>query len=255
MTATAITATAATATATRAREVTPQEAAEICATEYARLIQLLRALAPDELALPTDCTRWSIRDIAGHLAGAAENTGVVTMMPLAVRGLMAQRSQRLPELVDGMNEVQIRAHADDTPAQLVNVLVAAAPRQAALRRHPHWYGQLVRFPTMGQMLSMRELYVRVLNRDLWIHRVDICRASARAIELTPDHDGRLVEDVVAAWAARHRKPFRLHLTGPAGGTFAQGSDGDELHVDAVEFCRVVSGRARGDGLLKTNVIF
>lgn len=250
-----MTATAATATATSAREVTPEEAGVMCATAYARLIELLRALAPDEWARPTDCTRWSIRDMAGHLAGAAENTGVVTLVPLAVRGLIAQRSLRLPELVDGMNEVQIRAHAHNSPTQLIGVLADAAPQQAALRRHPHWYGQLVRFPTMGQVLSMRELYVRVLNRDLWIHRVDICRASGRAIELTPDHDGRLVEDVVAAWAARHRKPFTLHLTGPAGGTYAQGVGGDELEVDGVEFCRTVSGRAPGDGLLATTVIF
>jgi hypothetical protein len=31
--------------------------------------------------------------------------------------------------------------------------------------------------------------------------------------------------------------------------------GDELALDAVEFCRTVSGRATGSGLLATRVIF
>jgi len=36
--------------------------------------------------------------------------------------------------------------------------------------------------------------------------------------LTPDHDARIVADVVAEWAGRHGRPFTLHLTGPAGGS-------------------------------------
>lgn len=252
---TTATTTAITTAVQTARAVTPEVAADICLTEYGRLVDLLRELEPTEWDLPTDCTRWAVRDIVGHLAGAARNVGFTTMVPLALRGLRLQRSRGLPELVDGMNEAQIRDHANDTPAQLVDVLQTAAPRQAALRRHPHWYGQFLRFVSSGQLISMRDLYVRILNRDLWIHRVDISRATGKEIRLTPDHDGRLVEDVVAAWAARHGKPFTLQLSGPAGGTYARGVDGESLRLDAVEFCRTVSGRASGGGLLATAVIF
>lgn len=61
---------------------------------------------------------------------------------------------------------------------------------------------------------------------------------------------------MAEWARRHGRPFTLHLTGPAGGAYVQGpGDGAELTLDAVEFCRILSGRATGDGLLGRRVPF
>ena len=65
----------------------------------------------------------------------------------------------------------------------------------------------------------------------------------------------LIADVVAEWAERHGQPYRLHLTGPAGGTWSAGSGGPELELDAVEFCRVLSGRGAGEGLLAQQVPF
>jgi hypothetical protein len=46
-----------------------------------------------------------------------------------------------------------------------------------------------------------------------------------------------------------------HLTGPAGGHWAWGTSGPCYELDAVEFCRIVSGRGSGDGLLATPVPF
>jgi hypothetical protein len=73
--------------------------------------------------------------------------------------------------------------------------------------------------------------------------------------VTTDHDGRIVADEVADWADRHGRPFQLHLTGAAGGRFERGGDGPEFTLDAVEFCRVLSSRAHGDGLMGTPVPF
>jgi hypothetical protein len=95
----------------------------------------------------------------------------------------------------------------------------------------------------------------IYNRDAWMHRVDVRRAIAREMVLTSDHDGRLVSDVVTEWARRHGKPFTLSLTGPAGGSFVAGEGGDHIELDAVEFCRILSGRATGAGLLSTEVPF
>jgi hypothetical protein len=47
-----------------------------------------------------------------------------------------------------------------------------------------------------------------------------------------------------------RSKLHLVLTGTAGGTYKQGTGGDELELDAVEFCRILSGRGSGDGLLE-----
>lgn len=78
--------------------------------------------------------------------------------------------------------------------------------------------------------------------------------------LTADHDGVLVADIVAEWARRHGQPYRLQLTGPAGGSWSSGTGGVEIVMDAADFCRVISGRPGPDGgqtlgLLSTQVPF
>ncbi len=83
----------------------------------------------------------------------------------------------------------------------------------------------------------------------------MARATGAELVLTADHDGVIVADVVAEWAARHGQPYTLHLTGPAGGSWASGERGPLIESDAVEFCRVLSGRGHGDGLLAIQVPF
>ena len=107
-------------------------------------------------------------------------------------------------------------------------------------------------PSDGRSDSSNDV---VYTRDTWMHRVDISRVVDRQVELTAEHDGVLVRDVVQEWASRHRQPFSLTLTGPAGGVFGAGADGPPLELDAVEFCRVVSGRGSGPGLLAQPVPF
>jgi hypothetical protein len=69
------------------------------------------------------------------------------------------------------------------------------------------------------------------------------------MQLSADHDGRLVADIVAEWASIHGEPFELVLEGPAGGKFSQGVDGERVEIDAIEFVRVLSGRRPGAGVL------
>ena len=109
----------------------------------------------------------------------------------------------------------------------------------------------------GQTETWRMSYLLdvILTRDPWMHRVDISRATSRPLVLTPEHDGRIVADVAAEWARRHGRPFRLELTGPAGGTFVNGDGGEDIRLDAVEFSRILSGRAAGTGLLTQEVPF
>jgi hypothetical protein len=95
----------------------------------------------------------------------------------------------------------------------------------------------------------------ILTRDTWMHRTDVATATGRPLELTREHDGRIVADVVAEWVRRHGQPCTLHLTGPAGGTFVHGDGSEELTVDAIEFCRILSGRDEGSGLLAQDVPF
>jgi uncharacterized protein (TIGR03083 family) len=95
----------------------------------------------------------------------------------------------------------------------------------------------------------------ILSRDTWMHRVDIARATGQDLVLTADHDGVLVADVAAEWAGRHGQPCTLTLTGPAGGSWTWGTGGPALELDAVEFCRLLSGRGQANGLLDVPVPF
>ncbi len=108
---------------------------------------------------------------------------------------------------------------------------------------------------MVEKWSLGYLIDTIYLRDAWMHRIDTARATNSELVLTADHDGRIVADVVAEWTRRHGEPFTLELTGAAGGTFTAGGGGERIELDAVEFCRVLSGRAEGSGLMATVVPF
>ena len=43
------------------------EATKLARAEYERFLALLRALGPDDWDRPTDCTRWTVKDVAAHV--------------------------------------------------------------------------------------------------------------------------------------------------------------------------------------------
>jgi len=88
-----------------------------------------------------------------------------------------------------------------------------------------------------------------------MHRIDISRATERPLELTADHDGVLVKDVVNEWAARHGQPCSLRLRRAAGGSWTFGAGGPALDLDAIDFCRPLSGREPATDLLAPQVPF
>jgi Mycothiol maleylpyruvate isomerase N-terminal domain len=155
-----------------------------------------------------------------------------------------------PWLIDGVNEVQVRDRRHVAPAELIARLVAAAPgatRTRARLPRPVRAVPVVFPPPIGRR-SVAYLVDLVITRDVWMHRVDIARAAGTDLVLTPEHDGRIVADIVADWAATHVDQFLLELTGPAGGAFRRGR-ADPVTVEAVDFVRIVSGRAVGEGVL------
>lgn len=250
-------ATARQAAATTERATPMDHAAwmRAAAEEYRRLLHLLDDLDDHQWTRPTDCTGWDVRAMVAHLAGAAQ-------WAASVRESVRQNRhgrRLLPDAdtVDGMNELQVAERADHTPAQLLAELRDAAPRAVRARsRMPRPVRALpVPFgPPLGTK-PLAYLYDRILTRDAWLHRIDICRAVGHTPELTADQDARIVADVVAEWATLHGQPFELVLTGPAGGVWHRGEGGERIEEDAVEFCRILSGRASGTGLLATRVDF
>jgi uncharacterized protein (TIGR03083 family) len=237
------------------------EAAGLAATENGRFVDLVRSLGPDDWSRPTDCPAWDVRALASHVLGSMEfNTSIREFVHQLRAGKKAAGDR--PD-IDGMTEVQVRERAALGPDELVERLTVMAPRAARGRRRlPR---PLRRLPMKVEVAKATEtwrlgyLFDVILTRDTWMHRVDVARATQHDLVLTPEHDGRLVADVVAEWARRHGRPFTLALEGPAGGTFTQAGTqddrGEQLTLDAVEFCRIVSGRAPGAGLLTQEVPF
>jgi len=223
--------------------------------EYRRLGALLTDLPDADWLRPTDCSEWDVRQMVAHLVGAAE--AGASMRALVHQARLGRRLRPGEPGVDGMNAVQVQERADTAPARLRADLASMGARAvrrrsglpAALRALPVPFGPPLGTKPLGYLMD------RIYTRDAWMHRIDIARATGRDLELTAEHDGRIVADVVAEWARKHGQPYRLTLTGPAGGSFWAGSAGGEITLDAVEFCRILSGRAAGGGLLAHAVPF
>jgi uncharacterized protein (TIGR03083 family) len=224
------------------------------AEEYRRLSDLLAGLDAADWERPTDCPEWDVRALVAHLVGAAEaSAGLRETMRQQRAGA---RLRPGAATVDAMNAVQVAERAGVEPAGLRSALDDAGRRSVRARGRIPTPIRALPVP-LGPPLGVRPLgYLmdRIYTRDAWMHRVDLARATGRPMVLTADHDGRIVADIVGEWARTHRQPFTLVLTGDAGGRFARGG-GEALTLDAVEFCRLLSGRGAGAGLLAVRVPF
>jgi uncharacterized protein (TIGR03083 family) len=236
--------------------ITRAEAPWHARTAYRRIVLLLEDLLETDWARPTDCAGWDVRAMVAHLAGATAfcvSIGEGSRQAFAGRHLVKGTDR---PLIDGINEVQLRERAGRTPAELVEELRRKLPKAVHRRATYPRVLRRMRFsdPTVGSV-SLGELMDVTYTRDAWLHRVDLARATEHPLLLTPDHDGRVVADVVRDWADRHGRPFLLELEGAAGGSFTRGEGGEEHRLDAVEFCRILSGRGAGRGLLAIRVLF
>jgi uncharacterized protein (TIGR03083 family) len=234
------------------------EAMTLAGAEYDRLLAVVDELHDDDWSRPTDCVGWDVKAMLGHILGALELQADPNERTRQLAAAAAAAAQTGGLRLDAMTALQVSEHAGLSTIALRRALHDAAPRGLAARSATT---QAMRDTPYDPALpgesgwTVGYLYDVILTRDPWIHRIDICRATGREPVLSADHDGRIVADVLADWARRHGQPFALTLSGPAGGAYIAGSGGDDLHLDAVEFCRILSGRAPSSGLLATHVTF
>ena len=235
-----------------------EEAMRLAQTEYRRLIELVEALAPENFARPTDCTGWDVTALLSHVLGMLElNADPAEAARLSMAA--GQRAAATGEMwIDALTALQVAEHAHLTPAQLAEAVRATVPQSLAARSQTTAEHRAMAFdPRLpdGEKWTHGYLIDVIHTRDPWMHRIDICRATGTELTLTPDHDGRIVAAVVAEWARRHGQPCTLLLEGPAGGSYTCGAGGPHIQLDAVQFCRILSGRETGDGLLNQQVPF
>jgi uncharacterized protein (TIGR03083 family) len=228
------------------------EARVLAEEEFTRFANLVASLTPDEWTTPTDCTGWDVRKMLLHVLGSGEaQASVREFVHQLRRGMPLNKEIDSHHWVDGMNELQIRERDQLSNDELVAQVAAVGPKAVKGRRRtppPARYIPLPFGPPIG-WAPLKYLLDVGFTRDVWAYRIDVHAAIGRPMQLTPDHDGRLVADIVAEWAGIHGQPFELVLDGPAGGKFEQGVAGEGVESEALDFIRTLSGRLPGEGVL------
>jgi uncharacterized protein (TIGR03083 family) len=229
------------------------EARVLAEDEFQRFAELAASLSDEEWAKPTDCTGWDVRKVALHILGSGDaQASPREFIHQFRKGRPLNKEIDSHHWVDGINELQIRERDHLSNDELVAALAAVGPKAVEGRWKtppPVRYLPLPFGPPIG-WAPLKYLLDVGFTRDVWAHRIDICVAIDRPMDATPEHDGRLVADIVAEWAALHGEPFELVLDGPAGGKFEQGTGGERVEMGAFDFVRVLSGRLPGTGVLR-----
>ena len=239
--------------------ITRSDTERLARTEYARMSSQLRSLSADDWSKPTDCPLWNVRAVAGHNLGMmATFTGFRRMFAAMSAANKTSKRDGGP-MVDALAAKQVADHADLSTDELIGRIDEIGPRAARWRAKAPWLFR--RMPMKehvdGKPETWRMAYLldTILTRDPWMHRIDIARATGRDLELSAEHDGRIVADVVAELARRCEKPFTLTLTGPAGGEFVAGDgSGEHVTIDAIEMCRTLSSRPPADAMPRTGLL-
>jgi uncharacterized protein (TIGR03083 family) len=235
-------------------------AMRLAATEYARCAELLAGLEPEQWSTPTVNTGWTVRDTAGHMLGMVQMMSSLPQLAGQMSTSMREaRKAKAPVSIDHLTALQVRRNAGLSTAELVRRWQELTPKAVRGRRRlpgvlhrramPEAQlvgGRLERW-TFGYLVDV------ILTRDPFMHRLDICAATGLDPRATAEHDGFLVDDIVQEWMQRHGQPCTLKLTGPAGGVW--GGGGERITLDAMEFCRKISGRGVATGLVATAVPF
>ena len=244
-------------TLVRVEDIAPishREGMELAETEYKRFADVLGQLHPEDWSKQTVNDDWNVKQLVAHNLGFADSNASIRVNLSAMRrGAKRAKEKGYDHFVHGVNEVQVEEREHLTPDELVSRWAAQWPKALkGRRRFPPFLRWIpVDFgPVIGKKPLGSYLMDRCYTRDTWMHRIDICRAVGIDPVLTPEHDGRLIEDMVAEWTELYDLSVTLHLEGPAGGTYVRGGGGEELTIDAVEWIWILSGRGTGTGLLE-----
>jgi uncharacterized protein (TIGR03083 family) len=235
-----------------------REAMALQATELERAIAMLRTLDADQWAAQTNCPDWDVRRMWLHVLGACEAGASMRENVHQMRIARRRRHELGVALEAGLSGVQVAEREALTPDELIRRLEVTAPKTVKGRSRtprPMRAAKISIDAPVVEKWALGYLIDVIYLRDVWMHRVDTAAATGAELVLTPDHDGRIVADVVAEWARRHGQPFTLELTGPAGGVFTASGGGEPMVLDAVEFCSLLAGRGEPTGLLTTVVPF
>jgi len=243
---------------TTIRPIDHREAMSLQTTELERAIALLHTLDTEQWSTQTVCPDWDVRRMWLHVLGACEAGASMRENMHQMRAARKRQKELGVPLEAGLSATQVAEREDLTPDELVDRLERVAPKTITGRARTPRPMRAIKMSIDAPVVekwALGYLIDVIYLRDVWMHRVDTVDATGAELVLTPDHDGRIVADVVAEWARRHGEPFELELTGAAGGNYRAGDGGEPIVIDAVEFCSLLAGRGEATGLLTTIVPF
>lgn len=232
---------------------------------YEDLLRLLVTLDTNDWDAVTDCAPWTVADVVRHMVGAAKGHASLREEMRQFRYAAGHAHLFDGNRLDAMNDLHVRDHSHlDGPA-LISELDRVWSDAVAGRMSRPGVIRVLRVPNdstgstpsgSGKRIRLGHLFDTILTRDVWLHRVDIARATGHVMTFGT-HDRRIISDVIAEWAERlDDRGFDLTITGPFEARFVSGDGAETLELDGVELCRILSGRAHHPSpLFETKVLF
>ena len=235
-------------------KLTHREAGQLATAELERTLTLLESLSAEDWQQPTACTLWNVREMAAHLAGAC--AGYASWAEFKRMYIQNPYIKEADMQVDGINRRQVEDRADASPAALIAELREVGPKAIRTRQRLPWLVRVIPVP-FGPPLGTKPIgYLTdlIYIRDMWMHRLDICRATGRDMTLTADHDGRIMALTMRDLGLKLHsqlggRTFRMELTGPSGGTFDFGQGAAPavtIQMDTLDFNWLASERMTAD---------
>ena len=227
-----------------------RRAAELAGQELSALIAMARQFTPEQWAAPTACTEWTVRDMIAHLTGALEEAvrPSVNVKHQTLAALGTRRDKGARAWVDYTTQAQVNRRHGRTPAQLLAELERLTPRFGRARARWPEFLRRIAIPREGGLRRGADLaYLMdvIYARDVWLHRVDLARATGIQAPNTEAESSvveQVIRDLDLEWTG---PPVELELVGHAGGRWVLGTGEPVARVreDTVAFMRLLSGRS------------
>ena len=222
------------------------EAMALARSQNAIFLEELRALDPEDWDRPTACELWTVKDIASHLLGWAEGLTSPAEGARQLRAAIGMR-KRFENFTDAQNQVQVEARSVLAPEVLIDRLQIALPRFLRLRDRVGRWGRVIPiYNALFGVANLRFVADFIFTRDLFMHRIDIARATGRTLNVGAD-ERRLIHDIVREWAQRSGADCTLTLEGEADARLSCGSGTRAaLSANTLDLCGLFAGRGSVD---------
>ena len=232
-------------------KLTHTESGKLATVELEQFLALVESLSDEDWGKPTVCTLWSVKDILAHQAGAC--AGHANWYEFKRQYLHNPYMRTQAVRVDGINKRQVEDRAARTSSDLIAELRQVGPRAIATRQWLPVFLRALRIPIRSPMkrLTRVDYLTDILYpRDMWMHRLDICRAAGREMIQTAEHDGRIVALIVREladilMAVLDGASVVYDLGGTSGGTYRIGRSTQPaatIRMDVVDFNLLASSR-------------